>query len=153
MTTPFDPRMSAVERVLHDRGLHAPPAGLRRRVLTAVDETLQKKVPATKYGEAAQRNPLECADLVAGTFVMITALSLLIVATLSSEATSHQVSAATDRPLLSFAQRAEAAGLTLDVEPPLAMRLADRQPDHVAIPLQRDIPGPLDSRSFLKGDI
>jgi hypothetical protein len=153
MSTPFDPEASAVERLLHDRTRQSPPPGMRTRVLTAVDDVLQKKVPATKYGKDTQANDPKYADLVAGTFLMVTSLSLLIVATLSSEAASRQVSSATDRPLLSFAQRAEAAGITLDVMPPATVQLAGGLPHDTAIPCHRDTFHVLDTRSFLQGDL
>jgi hypothetical protein len=85
--------------------------------------------------------------------LMATALSLLILATLSSEAASRRVSAAPERPLLSFAQRAEAAGITLDVMPPSAVQLAVGQPYDTAIPRHRDTFHVLDTRSFLQGDL
>jgi|GEM_PF-3956685 len=153
MTSPFDPELSAVERMLHDRTRQQPPAALRTRVLASVDAVLPKKVPATKYGQAAQRHSPEYADLVAGTFLMGTALSLLIIVMLSTEAASRRVSAATDRPLLSFAQRAEAAGIALDVMPPSAVQLAGGLPRDTAIPRHRDPFHVLDTRSFLQGDL
>ena len=153
MTTPFDRELSDVERMLHDRTRQTPPPALRTRVLTAVDAELPKMVPATKFGKAAQRHSPEYADLVAGTFLMGTALSLLIAAILSSDAASRSVSAATERPLLSFAQRAEAAGITLDVIPPSAVQLAVGQPYDTAIPRHRDTFHVLDTRSFLQGDL
>jgi hypothetical protein len=153
MNTPFDPETSAVEKMLHDRTRQTLSPALRSRVLTAVDAVLPKKVPATKYGQAAQRHPPEYADLVAGTFLMGTALSLLIIAMLSSEVASRGVSAATDRPLLSFAQRAEAAGITLDVIPPSAVQVASGLPRDTDIPLHRETFHMLDTRLFLQGDL
>jgi hypothetical protein len=122
-------------------------------VLAAVDAVLPKMVSATKYGQAAQPHPPEYADLVAGTFLMGTALSLLIIAMLSSEAASRRVSAATERPLLSFAQRAEAAGITLDVMPPYTDRLASVQPIDTSSPRHGHILHSLDTRFFLQGDL
>ena len=153
MTSPVDPELSAVERMLHDRARQSPPPALRSRVLAAVDNVLPKMVPATKSGKAAQRHSPEYADLVAVTFLMGTSLSLLIAAILSSEAASRSVSAATERPLLSFAQRAEAAGITLEVIPPSAVQLAVGQPYDTAIPRHRDTFHVLDTRSFLQGDL
>ena len=153
MNTPYDPETSAVEKMLHDRTRQSPPPTLRPRVLAAVDAVLPKKVPATKFGQTAQRHPPEYADLVAGTFLMATALSLLIIATLASEAASRRVSSATDRPLLSFAQRAEAAGITLDVMPPSTMQLAGGLPHDTASPRHRETFHVLDTRSFLQGDL
>jgi hypothetical protein len=156
MTSPFDPELSAVERMLNDRTRQAPPPALRSRVLTAVEEVLRddrtKKVPATKSGKAAQRHPPEYADLVAGTFLMATALSLLFVAMLSSAAASRRIGDTTERPLLSFAQRAEAAGITLDVMPPPAVQVASDLPRDTAIPRHRKALHVLDTRSFLQGD-
>ena len=157
MTSPFDREPSAVERMLHDRTREAPPPALRSRVLTAVEEVLRddrtKKVPATKSGKAAQRHPPEYADLVAGTFLMGTALLLLIIAMLSSEAALSRVSAVTGRPLLSFAQRAEAAGIALDVMPPPAVQVAGGLPYDTLIPRHRSTLHVLDTRSFLQGDL
>jgi len=153
MTSPFDPELSAVERMLHDRTPQSPPPTLRPRVLAAVDEVLPKTVPGTKYGQAAQPHPPEYADLVPGTVLMGTALSVLIIAMLSSEAASRRVSAATDRPLLSFAQRAEAAGITLDVIPTSTGQLAGGLPRDTAIPRHRDTLHVLDTRPFLQGDL
>jgi hypothetical protein len=153
MNERFDRDTSAIERMLHDRTLQAPPPELRTRVLTAVDAVLPKKVPATKYGKTAQGDPPQYADLVAGTFLMGTALSLLIIAMLSSEAASRRIGGTTDQPLLSFAQRAEAAGITLDVMPPPAVQLAVGQPYDTAIPRHREPFHVLDTHSFLQGDL
>jgi hypothetical protein len=153
MTSPFDRDTSAVEKLLHDRTRQAPPPALRSRVLTAVDDVLPKMVPATKSGKAAQRHSPEYADLVAVTFLMGTSLSLLIAAILSSDAASRSVSAATERPLLSFAQRAEAAGITLDVMPPPAVQVAGGLPYDTLIPRHRNTLHVLDTRSFLQGDL
>ena len=159
MTSPFDREPSAVERMLHDRTRQAPPPALRSRVLTAVEEVLRddrtkkKKVPATKSGKAAQRHPPEYADLVAGTFLMGTALLLLIIAMLSSEAASRRIGGTNERPLLSFAQRAEAAGITLDVIPPSAVQLASGLPYDTEIPRHNDTLHVLNTRSFLQGDL
>ncbi len=153
MTSPFDREPSAVERMLHDRTREAPPPALRSRVLAAVDDVLPKKVPATKSGKAAQRHPPEYADLVAGTVLMGTALLLLIIAMLSSEAALSRVSAATDQPLLSFAQRAEAAGIALDVMPPPAVQVASDLPYDTEIPRHNDTLHVFNTRSFLQGDL
>jgi hypothetical protein len=160
MTSLFDREPSAVERMLHDRTRQSPPPALRSRVLAAVDAELPKKVPATKFGKAAQPHPPEYADLVAGTFFLVAgtflmgmALSLLFVAMLSSEAASRRIGDTTDQPLLSFAQRAEAAGITLDVMPPLAVQVAGGQPYDTAIPRHRNTLHVLDTCSFLQGDL
>jgi len=158
MTSPFDPELSAVERMLHNRARQSPPPTLRPRVLAAVDAVLPKTVPpktvpATKYGKAAQRHPPEYADLVAGTFLMGTALSLLIIAMLSSEVASRRIGGTTERPLLSFAQRAEAAGIALDVIPSSAVQVASGLPRDTDIPRHRDPFHVLDTRSFLQGDL
>ena len=153
MTSPFDPELSAVERMLHDRTRRAPPPALRSRVLTSVDAVLPKKVRGTTYRKAAQRHRPEYADLMAGTFLIGTALLLLFVAMLSSDAASRSVIAATERPLLSFAQRADAAGITLDVMPPSAVQVASGLPRDTAIPRHRDSFHVLDTRSFLQGDL
>jgi hypothetical protein len=154
MTTPFDPELSAVERMLHDRARQSPPPALRSRVLAAVDEMLPpKKVRGTIYGKAAQRHHPEYADLVAGTFLIGTALSVLIIAMLSSAAASRRIGGTTERPLLSFAQRAEAAGITLDVMPPSAVQLASGLPYDTLIPRHRETLHVLNTRSFLQGDL
>ena len=110
-------------------------------------------VPGTKYGQAAQPHPPEYADLVPGTFLMGTALSLLIIAILSSKAALRDIGDSTERPMLSFAQRAEAAGITLDSDPPSTARLAVSQPYDAAIPHHRDTLHLLDTRSLLQGDL
>jgi len=84
---------------------------------------------------------------------MATALSLMILATLSSDADTRRIGGTTDRPLLSFAQRAEAAGITLDVMPPATVQLAGGLPHDTAIPRHRDTFHVLDTRSFLQGDL
>jgi hypothetical protein len=84
---------------------------------------------------------------------MTTALSLVLVVTLSSELSRQRVGVTTDCPLLSFAQRAEAAGVTLDVIPPPAVQLAVGQPSDTAIPRHREPFHVLDTRSFLQGDL
>jgi hypothetical protein len=153
MNERFDRDMSAIERMLADRTLQPPPPALRTRVLTAVDNVLPKKVPGTKYGQAAQPHPPEYADLVPGTVLMGTALSFLIIAILSSEAASRHIGDTTERPLLSFAKRAEAAGITLDVMPPSTVQLAGGLPYDTAVPQHRDTLHVLDTRSFLQGDL
>jgi hypothetical protein len=153
MNERFDRDMSAIERMLADRTLQPPPPALRTRVLTAVDNVLPKKVPGTKYGQAAQPHPPEYADLVPGTVLMGTALSFLIIAMLSSNAASRHIGDSTERPLLSFAKRAEAAGITLDVMPPSTVQLAGGLPYDTAVPQHRDTLHVLDTRSFMQGDL
>jgi hypothetical protein len=143
MNTPFDPDTSAVEKMLHDRTRQTPSPALRSRVLAAVDSVLPKKVTVTTFD----------AKLVPVTFLMATVLLLLIVATLSSEAASRRIGSTTERPLLSFAQRAEAAGITLDVMPPSTVQLAGGLPHDTAIPRHRDTFHVLATRSFLQGDL
>jgi hypothetical protein len=72
---------------------------------------------------------------------------------LSSAAASRRIGGTIERPLLSFAKRAEVAGVTLDVMPPPAVQLAVGQPYDAAIPLPRDTFHVLDTRSFLQGDL
>jgi len=91
--------------------------------------------------------------LVAGTFLMGMALSLLFVAMLSSEVASRRIGGTTERPLLSFAQRAEAAGITLDVMPSSAVQVASGLPRDTAIPRHSEPFHVLDTRSFLQGDL
>lgn len=157
MSDHLDPDTSAIERMLRDRTRQAPPPALRTRVLAAVDEALpkKKKVPATTCGHDAQRHYPEYADVVAGTFLMATALSVLLVTTLSSATGSHRGGSSPDRPMLSFAQRAEAAGIALDSEPPAIERLAGGR----ARARDADVARPdeslrsIDARSFLQGDL
>ena len=78
MTSPFDPELSAIERMLHDRARQSLPPTLRPRVLAAVDNALPKMVPATKFGQAAQQHPPEYADLVAGTFLIFDRHGLVV---------------------------------------------------------------------------
>ncbi len=156
MTSPFDREQSAVERMLTNRTVQPPPPTLRTRVLAAVDAVLPKMVPGTKYGQAAQPHPPEYADLVPGTvftFLMGTALSLLIIAMLSTEAASRRIGVTTKQPLLSFAKRAEAAGVTLDVMPPSTVQLAVGLLRDTDIPRHSDTLHVLDTRSFLQGDL
>ena len=153
MNERFERDTSAIERLLHDRTLQTPPPALRTRVLTAVDAVLPKMVPGTKYGQAAQPHPPEYADLVPGTVLLGTALSFLIIAMLSPEIASRRIGVTTERPLISVAKRAEAAGITLDVMPPSTVQLAVGQPYDAAIPRPRDTFHVLDTRSFLPGDL
>ena len=147
MTSPFDCDTSAVEKLLHDHTRQAPPPALRSRVLTAVEEVLHDDRPMRRAEPAGGSEWIPVGVLLA------TALSLLIIAMLSSEAASRRVSTATDQPLLSFAQRAEAAGITLDVMPAPTVQLAVGQPYDTAIPRHREPFHVLDTRSFLQGDL
>jgi hypothetical protein len=153
MNTPFDPHASAVEKMLHDRTRQTPPLALRSRVLASIDAVLPKKVPATKFGQAAQPHSPEYADLVAGTFLMAAVLSLLIVALLLGEAASSRLAAVPEPPRLSFTQRAEAAGITLDPEPPSTGHIAVSRPHDTAVPRRGNILSSLDTRFFLQGDL
>jgi hypothetical protein len=149
MNTPCDPETSAVEKMLHDRTRSAPPPALRSRVLASVDEVLPKKVPGTKSGKDAQRHYPQYADVVPGTVLIFT---LLVVILLSSAATSRPVGPATDRPLLSFAQRAEAAGIELDVSVAPASHVAGHGTrEDGARP--HDILRSIDTHRFLQGDL
>ncbi|MFM8706999.1 MAG: hypothetical protein ACKOHK_02620, partial [Planctomycetia bacterium] len=67
---------------------------------------------------------------MAGTFW--TALSLVLVVTLSSAVAWQRGGPSADHPLLSFARRAEAAGIALDLDPPTPERLAAAQPHDAA---------------------
>jgi hypothetical protein len=147
MNTPFDPARSAVEQLLHDRTLQTPPPALRTRVLAAVDAVLHDDRPVRRL------EPAGTFPWLVGGALMTTALSLVLVVTLSSELSRQRVGATTDQPLLSFAQRAEAAGITLDVMPPPAVQLAVGQPYDTAIPRHREPFHVLDTRSFLQGDL
>ena len=147
MNTPFDPARSAVEQLLHDRTPQQPPAALRTRVLAAVDAVLHDDQPVQRL------EPAGTFPWLAGGALMTTALSLVLVVTLSSELSRQRVGAATDCPLLSFTQRAEAAGITLDVMPPSTVQLAGGLPRDTDIPRDHDTLHVLDTRSFLQGDL
>ena len=147
MNTPFDPETSAIEKKLHDRARQTPSPTQRSRVLTAVDEVLHDDQLIRRGEHGSEFQWLAVGGLMA------TALSLLILATLSSDAVSRHVSAATERPLLSFAQRAEAAGITLEVVPSSAVQLAGSLHHDTAIPRHNDTLHVLDTSSFLQGDL
>lgn len=148
MTRPGDHETAAVERLLANRSRHAPPPELRARVLAAVDDVLQK-VPAIKSGEHGVKESRSFPDVVAGTFW--TALSIVLVVTLSSAGAWQHGDPSADHPLLSFAQRAEAAGIVLDLDPPAARRLASAQPHPAASPRRGDFLHVLDAHRLLKG--
>jgi hypothetical protein len=147
MNERFDRDTSAIERMLHDRTLQQPPAALRTRVLTAVDAVLHDDRPVRRL------EPAGTFPWLVGGALMTTALSLVLVVTLSSELSRQRIGAMSDQPLLSFAKRAAVAGVTLDVMPPPAVQLAVGQPYDAAIPLPRDTFHVLDTRSFLQGDL
>ena len=147
MNTPFDPETSAVEKMLHDRTRQTLSPALRSRVLTAVDEVLHDDRLIRRGEHGSEFQWLAVGGLMA------TALSLLILATLSSDAASRRIGDTTEQPLLSFAQRAEAAGITLDVIPSSAVQVASGLPRDTAIPLHREPFHVLDTRSFLQGDL
>jgi len=147
MNKRFDRDTSAIEKLLHDRTRQSPPPALRSRVLTAVDEVLHDDRLIRREEHGSEFQWLAVGGLMA------TALSLMILATLSSDADTRRIGGTTDRPLLSFAQRAEAAGITLDVMPPATVQLAGGLPHDTAIPRHRDTFHVLDTRSFLQGDL
>ena len=147
MNTPFDPETSAVEKMLHDRTRQTLSPALRSRVLTAVDEVLHDDRLIRRGEHGSEFQWLAVGGLMA------TALSLLILATLSSDAASRRIGDTTEQPLLSFAQRAEAAGITLDVIPSSAVQVASGLPRDTAIPRHREPFHVLDTRSFLQGDL
>ena len=157
MNESIDAETSAIERMLHDRTRHACPSALRARVLAAVDEVLLKKtkVPAITYGTAAQPHSPEYADVVAVTclIVMVTALSVPLVATLAWTAPSRHGGLAADRPMLSLAQRAEVAGITLDMACPSTEQLAGRDVPFDNGGRPHDILRSIDARSFLQGEL
>ena len=155
MSAPLDPDTSVIERMLHDRTRQTVPPSLRPRVLAAVADVLPRKPPATPRGMTAQRHPPAYADVVAGTFlvVMVTALSVPLVAMLAWAAASSRVGLPAGRPMLSFAQRAEAAGITLDVGGPSTPQLAGRDVRFDDGGRPRDILRSIDARSFLQGEL
>jgi hypothetical protein len=146
MTRPDDHETDAIERLLANRSRHIPPPELRARVLAAA-----QKVPATKSGEHGGKESPRYPDLVAGTFWA--ALSLVLVVTLSSVVAWQRGGPSVDHPLLSFARRAEAAGITLDLDPPAAERLASAQPHDAAGPRRGDFLHGLDAHSLFKGEL
>ena len=146
MSDEMDPSKSAIERMLHHRAPQMPSPALRTRVLTAVSEVLHDDRCVQPPQPAARVHWLTVGGLV------VTALSLLIVATLSWTAASRPVNSATDRPMLSFAQRAEAAGVTLDIAVPSVSYVAGHGThDDGARP--HDILRSIDSRRFLQGEL
>ena len=147
MNERFDRDTSAIERMLHDRTLQTPPPELRTRVLAAVDDVLHDDRLIRREEHGSEFQWLAVGGLMA------TALSLLILATLSSEAASRRIGDTTEQPLLSFAQRAEAAGITLDVMPPPAVQLAGGLHHDTAVQRHREPFHVLDTRSFLQGDL
>ncbi len=147
MSDDMDSGASAVERMMHDRVRQAPPPALRSRVLTAVADVLHDDRYEQPSQLAAEIHRLTVGGLMA------TALSLLLMIMLSWAAVSHPVGSATVRPMLSFAQRAEAAGITLDIASPSTAHVAGRdiRLDEGARP--RDIFRSIDSRLFLQGEL
>jgi hypothetical protein len=79
MTERLDARLAALERRLERASPAAAPPGLRRRVLSAVEETVDT-VPATESRWFWQSPPLFSRDLVAGTvFVSAVAAAIAVV--------------------------------------------------------------------------
>jgi len=147
MNVPFSPDTADIERMLHDRTLTVPPPALRSRVLAAVADAIDDHRPARRV------KPADGFAWLPGGVLLATALSLLLVMMLSREAASHRTGSATERPLISFAERAAAAGITLESGPPSAVRLAGVQPYDPAIPSSPDTLQSLDARGFLQGDL
>lgn len=80
MTERLDARLAALERHLERVAPTAAPPGLRRRVLSAVEETVDT-VPATESRWFWQSPSLFSRDLVAGTvFVSAVAAAIAVVA-------------------------------------------------------------------------
>lgn len=80
MTERLDARLAALERHLERVAPTAAPPGLRRRVLSAVEETVDT-VPATESRWFWQSPSLLSRDLVAGTvFVSAVAAAIAVVA-------------------------------------------------------------------------
>jgi hypothetical protein len=80
MTERLDARLAALERRLERVAPTAAPPGLRRRVLSAVEETVDT-VPATESRWFWQSPSLFSRDLVAGTvFVSAVAAAIAVVA-------------------------------------------------------------------------
>lgn len=152
MTMPDDHETAAVERLLTNRSRHAPPPELRARVIAAVDEVLRNQGPtSTESGDRGGKESPHVPDVVAGTFW--TTLSLGLVVTLSSVVAWQRGGLSADHPLRSFVQRAEAAGIVLDLDPSAAERLVSAQPHPAAGPRRGDFLQVLDARRLLKGEL
>jgi len=154
----LDLRPSAIERLLCERPPQTPSPALRSRVLAAVEKTVNKTARATTPGCVAERPRAACSRAAAGTFLMGTALALLVAASLILAASpraglQRQLTPAGGPPLLSFARRAEASGLLLDRGPSFAARRTGDEPAATAGPRHRAILRSIDARSFLQGDL
>lgn len=120
------PRLAAVERRLARRTPADPPATLRSRIL--------EMVPATKSGQSAHADSLSSPYLVAGTIsISILALSVLLLPLVAMAIAAPQLDRSPPR-MLSFAERARLAGITIDSTPAPARDsgplkpLTDRRP-------------------------
>ena len=147
MSDEMDPGASTIERMLHKRPPQMPPSALRTRVLAAVADVLQDDRCVQPLQPAAEVHWLTVGGLVA------TALSLLLVATLSRAATSHPVGRAADRPILSFVQRAEVAGIALDMASPTTAYVADHDVNNNGVARPPDILRSIDAHRFLQGEL
>ena len=118
------PHLAAVERRLARRPPADPPATLRSRIL--------EMVPATKSGQSAHADSLSSPYLVAGT-ISILALSVLLLPLVAMAIAAPQLDRSPPR-MLSFAERARLAGITIDSTPAPARDsgplkpLTDRRP-------------------------
>jgi len=79
MTERLDARLAALERRLERASPAVAPPGLRRRVLSAVEETVDT-VPATESRWFWQSPSLFSRDLVAGTVLVFVAAGIAVVA-------------------------------------------------------------------------
>jgi len=116
MTDHLDAKLAALERQLERESLRTTPPGLRRRVLSAVDDVLRETVPGTDSGWSAESPSLRSPDVVPGT-VLATALAA-IAAVMAFWATSMPHSGAP----LTLDERARIAGVS---DEPLGAFVAD----------------------------
>lgn len=153
MNEPGDPATSAVERLLQSRAAHAPPPALRTRVLGAVANALEETIPGDADAWRARPSDPSTLEWLPVSVALAAALSVLLVTTLSRHAASESGIVATDRRLLTLTERARAAGVSLDAEPPSPSWLAGR-----AVRDGRDTPADttmrsVDTRLFLQGEL
>lgn len=170
MSKPDDHEASTVERILRHRGGHAPSPMLRARVLAAVDRVLSSGeysshadpvasapgflqsmhglfFPSSTQPDGA---PGGFGAAMPGTAALLTMFSLLLATTLSRNAVSERLSAASDRRLISFVERARLAGITLDADAPSTARLAGRD---VPVDPGNHIMRSIDTHLFLHGEL
>lgn len=130
-TPNLGPHLAAVERRLARRTPADPPATLRSRILMAVDDAAEM-VPASASRQSAKTDSLSSPYFVAGT-ISILALSVLLLPLVAIAIAAPQLDRSPPR-MLSFAERARLAGITIDSTPAPARDsgplkpLTDRRP-------------------------